>query len=120
MSSRLSDLPGEQDQDDLAKRSPNAAPPLVRLSDAITPRIAWFVVALLVTVLGVLGTRYYLTASAELTEVALARRGSVAQLAAATLSERHERMLDVSVSLATRVRFADLVAAGQWEAAAQI
>src|SRR5262245_55032884 len=103
MSSRLSDFSGEQHRDDLAKRSSDAAPPLVRLSDAITPRIAWLGVALLVAVLGVLGARYYLTASAELTEVAVARRGSVAQLAAATLSERLERMLDVSVSLATRV-----------------
>ncbi len=120
MSSRLSDLPGEQDQDHLAQRRSSAPSVRVRLSDAITPRIAWLVVALLVALLGVLGTRYYLTIRDELTEVAVARRGAVAQLAAATLSERLERMLDVSVSLATRVRFAELVAAGQWEAAAQI
>ena len=50
----------------------------------------------------------------------MARRAAVAQLAAATLSERLDRMLDVGVSLATRVRFAELVAAGQWDAAIQV
>jgi sugar diacid utilization regulator len=34
-------------------------------------------------------------------------------------SERLDRMVDVSVSLATRVRFTELVSTGQWEAAAR-
>src|SRR6185436_13727543 len=36
------------------------------------------------------------------------------------LSERLDRLVDVGVSLATRVRFAELVAAGQWDSAVQI
>ena len=56
----------------------------------------------------------------ELTAVALSRRAAVAQLAAATLSEKLERLVDVTVSLATRVRFRQLVAAGQWLEAREI
>lgn len=50
----------------------------------------------------------------ELTEVALARRAALARLAAATVAERFARLLDLSASLATRVRFRDLVAKGEW------
>ncbi|MBI3045642.1 MAG: GAF domain-containing protein [Betaproteobacteria bacterium] len=56
----------------------------------------------------------------ELTGVALSRRAAVAQLAAATLSEKFGRLADVAVSLATRVRFRDLVASGKWSEAAEI
>ena len=56
----------------------------------------------------------------ELTEAALSRRASVAQLAAATLSERFSRLVDLTVSLATRVKFRELVAAGQWSEASRI
>lgn len=56
---------------------------------------------------------YYRTIDRELTEVALSRRATVAQLAAATLSEKFARLVDLAVSLATRVRFRELVAAGR-------
>jgi len=118
MSSRLSDLPGEQDS--LSKRALNAPLPRGRLARAIPPRAAWALIALLVAGLVVLAARYYVSVRSELTEVATARRAAVAQLAAATLSERLDRMVDLGVSLATRVRFTELVQAGQWDAAAQI
>jgi signal transduction histidine kinase len=117
MSSRLSDLQGEE------KFSPprsRAARALERLARSITPRVAYGLLALLLGGMGVFAQRYYTSVRADLTEVAMARRAAVAQLAAATLSERLDRMVDLGVSLATRVRFADLVAAGQWEAAVQI
>ena len=56
----------------------------------------------------------------ELTESALARRSSLSDLTAATLSEKFKRAIDVSTSLATRVRFRDLIEAGEWSAAARI
>jgi signal transduction histidine kinase len=77
-------------------------------------------VAILAVALAVVAWRYYAAAKADLTENALTRRTAVAQLAAATLSERLDRVVDLGTSLATRVRFAELVAAGQWDAAVQI
>jgi signal transduction histidine kinase len=118
MSSRLSDLPG--DQDGLSKRGLSALLPRGGFWRPAPRRAAWALIALLVAGLVVFAARYYASVHTDLTEVAIARRAAVAQLAAATLSERLDRMVDVGVSLATRVRFAELVAAGQWEAAAQI
>jgi PAS domain S-box-containing protein len=114
MSSRLSELPQEQEA---------ASPPrrgVTELLRSITPRAAYAVIALLLAALCVVAARYYTAVRSELTDVVMARRGAVAQLAAATLSERLDRVLDLGVSLATRVRFAELVAAGQWDAAVQI
>jgi signal transduction histidine kinase len=62
----------------------------------------------------------YLSLKRELTQAAMVRNAAVAQLAAATLAERLERMTDFAVSLATRVRFAELVADGRWTDAAEI
>jgi signal transduction histidine kinase len=56
----------------------------------------------------------------ELTEVALSRRAAVAQLTASTLSEKLARVVDVTVSLATRVRFRELVAGGHFVEASAI
>jgi signal transduction histidine kinase len=56
----------------------------------------------------------------ELTQAATTRNAALARLAAVTVSERLERMVDLAVSLATRVRFADLVARGEWEDAGAI
>lgn len=50
----------------------------------------------------------------------LERREALAVLSAAVLKERFDRLVDLGVSLATRVRFRDLVAAGAWEEAAAI
>jgi len=56
----------------------------------------------------------------ELTAVALSRRLAVSDLAAATISEKLDHMVSISVSLATRVRFRQLVAAGRWAEAIEI
>ena len=56
----------------------------------------------------------------ELTESALSRRSSLSYLTAATLSEKFDRAVDVGVSLATRVRFRELIEAGEWSEAARI
>jgi hypothetical protein len=118
MSSRLSELPHEEQS-----AAPARARVLERLEALVRrvgPRVAYGVTALLLVALCIAAARYYAAVKSELTEVAMARRVAVAQLAAATLSERLDRMLDVGVALATRVRFAELVAAGQWDAAIQV
>src|SRR5712692_2359221 len=92
----------------------------LRLARAGTPRLAYAAIGVLFLIFGAIAVQVYSSVKRELTEVALARRASLANLAAATLSERLDRMVDLAVSLGTRVRFAELVSAGQWEAAAQI
>ena len=114
MSTRLSELPQEQES---LKPRPGGVAELFRF---INPRVAYAFIAVLLAVLCVVAARYYSTVKSDLTQVVMARRAAVAQLAAATLSERLDRVLDLGISLATRVRFAELVAAGQWEAAVQI
>ena len=56
----------------------------------------------------------------ELTESALSRRASVSYLAAAVLSEKFDRLVDIGIALATRVRFRELVEAGKWAEASKI
>ncbi|MEO8718611.1 MAG: cache domain-containing protein, partial [Burkholderiales bacterium] len=56
----------------------------------------------------------------ELTQAAMARSTAVARLAAGILAERLDRAADLAESLATRVRFAELVALGDWNRAAAI
>ena len=62
----------------------------------------------------------YRVVDRELTESALERRGAVSFLAATVLSEKFDRLLDVGVALATRVRFRQLIAAGRWDEAIRI
>jgi len=62
----------------------------------------------------------YRAIDAELSEMALSRRASVSYLAAAVLAEKFDRLVDIGVSLATRVRFRELVEAGQWTEAVGI
>ena len=56
----------------------------------------------------------------ELTESALSRRASVSYLAAAVLGEKFDRLADIGVSLASRVRFRELIEAGNWPDATRI
>ena len=110
MSSRLSQMTGAQGEEAPAARRLRLAPVAA----------AYGVFCLLLIGVAVLAARYHASVSAQLTESAITRHVDLAQLAAATLSERLDRMADLSVSLATRVRFAELVAAGNWEAAVAI
>jgi signal transduction histidine kinase len=56
----------------------------------------------------------------DLTESALARRKSIASLASTALEQRFNRLTDVGVSLATRVRFRQLVSEEKWDEAIEI
>lgn len=80
----------------------------------------WVVLSLVCAAIVVTAAQSYRAIDQELTEVALSRRAAVAQLAATTLSEKFARLVDVGVSLATRVRFRELVAGGRWEEASGI
>jgi signal transduction histidine kinase len=62
----------------------------------------------------------YVSLKRELTQAAMVQSAALSRLAASTLSERIERAADVTVSLATRVRFAELVSAGDWARAGAI
>ena len=83
----------------------------------------WLQVAVLpvLFVLGiVVAVDSYRSIDRELTAAAASRRTSLSYLAAITLNEKLDRMVDVGVSLATRLRFRELVAAGKWEDAVKI
>jgi signal transduction histidine kinase len=56
----------------------------------------------------------------ELTAVALLRRETVAKITAVTIAEKFGRIVDVAISLSTRVHFRDLVARGRWDEAIKI
>src|SRR3972149_8350367 len=62
----------------------------------------------------------YVRMHRELTSSTLSRRESIAYLAAATLRHQFDRLTDIGISLATRVRFRQLVSEGKWEEAVQI
>ena len=83
---------------------------------------AWLAAILVAAVFGIAGLSWHrhVTLERELTEAALARRVSLAALAATILSERFERLVDIGVSLATRVRFQELVAAERWIEAGRV
>ena len=78
------------------------------------------ILGVLLLALIVLGSEIYKSVDRELTDVALARRASVANLAAATLSEKFARLTDIGLSLATRAPFRQLVAQGQWSEAIEL
>jgi signal transduction histidine kinase len=78
------------------------------------------VVALPVAIVVLLAVQSYVAIEQELTDVALSRRSAIARLAAVTLSEKFDRLVDVGTSLATRVRFRELAAAGNWAEASAI
>jgi signal transduction histidine kinase len=62
----------------------------------------------------------YRVVDRELTQSALERRSAVSFLAATVLSEKFDRLLDIGVALATRVRFRQLIDAGRWDEAIRI
>jgi signal transduction histidine kinase len=74
----------------------------------------------MLVVVAALAVRSYLAVDRDLTEAALSRRAAVASLAAATVRERLNRLTDLGRSLATRVRFREMVIAARWEDAAAI
>jgi signal transduction histidine kinase len=97
-------------------------PKLRATTSALVERapVRWIVPALVVA--AVIGTAAYSyrEIDRELTAVALMRRETVAQLSATILAGKFDRLSDIAVSLATRVRFREMVAAGKWAEAIQI
>jgi signal transduction histidine kinase len=83
----------------------------------------WRIALLLVLVVAgvlIVALQSYRVVDRELTQSALARRGAVSFLAATVLTEKFDRLLDIGVALATRVRFRQLVERGRWEEAIAI
>jgi len=76
--------------------------------------------AVAVSAVALLALQSYRLIDRELTEAALSRRASLSYLTAAVLSEKFDRLVDIGVSLATRVRFRELVEAGKWDEASRI
>lgn len=72
------------------------------------------ILALITLSFGVLILLSYRSIDKELTDAALSRRASIADLAAATLSEKFERVTDIGVSLAIRQQVRDLISEGKW------
>ncbi|TSC55429.1 MAG: Multi-sensor signal transduction histidine kinase [Parcubacteria group bacterium Gr01-1014_18] len=56
----------------------------------------------------------------ELHNFTLSRREGFASLAAIMIKEKFDRVIDVGISLSTRVRFQELVEAGKWDEAIKI
>jgi signal transduction histidine kinase len=82
--------------------------------------VRWIVLSLVTVAAVWTAASSYREIDRELTAVALMRRETVAQLTATILAEKFERLTEVAVSLATRVRFRELVAAGKWAEAIEL
>ena len=78
------------------------------------------VLLLLSATIVVMAVYSYRAIDRELTESALSRRASVSYLAAVVLAEKFDRLVDIGVSLASGVRFRELIEAGNWAEAARI
>jgi len=66
------------------------------------------------------GQRTYRAIENDLSAAAVSGRTSISTLAASTLTQDFQRLIDVGRSLATRVRFGELIAAERWQEASQI
>lgn len=83
------------------------------------PAIAGIFIVILLPVI-FLAALTYLRTRQDSTNFALSQRQAIAYLAATTLKEKLDRLTDISVSLASRVRFRQLVSEGKWDQAVQI
>jgi signal transduction histidine kinase len=109
------DTAGEGAQTDAAEAGSRRIAHLV-----YSPAAAYALIAFLLIGLGALAARYHADVAREATDAVASRRLALAQFAATTFSERLDRTSDLAVSLASRVRFAELVAAQRWQDAAAI
>jgi len=62
----------------------------------------------------------YIRAYRDLTDATLSRRQAIAYLTAVTLKGNLDRLIDIGTSLATRVRFRQLIGEGKWDEAVKI
>ena len=92
----------------------------LRLSSALA-RWAIYAILILISLALVLSAWFgYRSVDRELTDAALSRRAAVSFLAAATLSEKFDRLIDIGIALSTRVQFRKLIEAGAWAGATKI
>lgn len=82
--------------------------------------LQWAALSLAAIALTALTALTYRALDQQLTDAVMSRRVAVAQLMATTVSATFDRLADLSVSLASRVRFRDLVHAGRWTEAMDI
>jgi len=75
------------------------------------------VVLLLIVPAALLSYLGYKQAHQNMTKLVLERRDDIAELAAATLKERFDRVVDVSISLTSRPSFREEVETERWDAA---
>ena len=85
-----------------------------------TKRIQVVIFLAIIVPVIVIGVFAYLRAYQDLTEFTFSRRQSVAYLAANALEQRFDRLTDIGLSLATRVRFRQSVSQGKWDEAIEI
>ena len=62
----------------------------------------------------------YIKTKRDLTSFTLARRESIATLAAVLLEEKFDQLIDIGMSFATRVQFRKLLSEDKWDEAIQI
>jgi len=84
------------------------------------PLVRLFILLVLILPVLLVAIVSYLTTERDLTDSAFSRRQTIAYLAAAIVKEKLDRITDVGISLATRVRFRQLVAAKKWTEASEI
>lgn len=80
----------------------------------------YVLLALVLSIFILLAAQNYQSIDHELTDTALSRRHSIAELSASTLSEKFDHMIGIGIALATRVQFRKLIENGQWSEAIQI
>lgn len=98
----------------LARRAPG----LFKAGGRDTPLV--YAAVIVLALIAFAGFYSYRTAEREMTHSILAKRESISNLVATVLTEKLDRVIDVGVSLSTRVRFRQLVEAGQWDEAINI
>jgi len=87
--------------------------PHTRLSYAV-------VIVLAFAAIVVAAVQSYRSIDRELTEAVLSKNAALAELTTVTLSEKLDRLVDIGVSLAARVRFRQMIGEGKWVEASHI
>lgn len=91
-----------------------------RLLESVKRWQIYTILCLIFLIYVILVRHSYQSIDRELTDSTMSRRLSIAQLAGATLSEKFERLVDIGISLSTRVQFRRFIAAGDWDKAGKI
>lgn len=84
------------------------------------PRIQLVIFLAIVSPVVLIAAFAYVRTYQDLTDAALSRRQSIVSLAATALEQKFDRLTDIGISLATRVRFRQSVSEGKWNEAIEI